>query len=110
MTKMESTFEAWGLLELFGHTKLAGLLTEETIGGVHFIRIDIPKVDGTPGHTRYFTQGAIYGMSPTTEDVARRLAANLSVRPVQAYELRDSTRQLDLSYSEASDSADDCGD
>lgn len=80
-------FEAWGLLELFGHQRLAGRLSEQTIGGCHFMRIDVPAVDGADAYTRFFTQGAIYGMTPTSEDVARRLALQLRARPVQAYEL-----------------------
>jgi hypothetical protein len=80
-------FEAWGLLELFGHNRLAGQLSEHTIGGCHFIRIDVPEIDGVQGYTRFFTNGAIYGMTITTEEVARSIATHLRARPVQAYEM-----------------------
>jgi hypothetical protein len=80
-------FEAWGLLELFGHQRLAGRLTEQTIGGCHFIRIDVPEVEGVQGYTRFFSNGAIYGMTVTSEAVARGLAASMRARPVQAYEI-----------------------
>jgi hypothetical protein len=96
----ETKFEAWGLLELFGHQRIAGKLSEETIGGCHFIRIDVPEnaaavpaISGhpyppaTPAYTRYFTQGAIYSMTPTSEAVARKMAANLRTVPIQAYDL-----------------------
>lgn len=82
-------FKSWGLLELFGHTRLAGELSEQTIGGCHFIRIDIPDVGEIKRHTRYFTQGAIYGMTPMDEATARKLANYLRSTPVSAYELRD---------------------
>lgn len=85
--KTVEKFEAWGLLELFGHQRLAGKLSDQTIGGVHFLRIDVPAVGDVPTYTRFFTQGAIYGMTVTTEDVARRLARSLKARPVHAYEL-----------------------
>lgn len=81
------TFESWGLLELFGHQRLAGRISEQTIGGCHFIRIDVPAVDEVPAYTRFFTQGAIYGMTPTSEAVAQRLAAGLRARPVSPYDL-----------------------
>lgn len=87
MSENKDRFETWGLLELFGHQRLAGLLSEQTIGGCHFIRIDVPQVEDQPGYTRYFTNGAIYGMTPTTEEVARALATQLRARPIQAYEL-----------------------
>ena len=92
----EQKFEAWGLLELFGHQRIAGKLSEETIGGCHFIRIDVPENpkstetafdNATPPYTRYFTQGAIYSMTPTSEAVARKMAASLRTIPVQAYDL-----------------------
>lgn len=83
----QEKFEAWGLLELFGHQRLAGRLTEQTIGGCHFIRIDVPAVDGVAEYTRFFTQGAIYGMTITTEDVARKLAAGMRARPISVYDL-----------------------
>lgn len=84
----QERFEAWGLLELFGHQRLAGRLTDQAIGGCHFIRIDVPEVDGQAGYTRFFTNGAIYGITVTTEDVARRMAAALRAKPIQAYELQ----------------------
>jgi hypothetical protein len=89
VSEKQDKFEAWGLLELFGHQRLAGLLTEQTIGGCHFIRIDVPEIDGVQGYTRFFTNGAIYGMTITTEEVARGLAANLRARPVHAYNCPD---------------------
>jgi hypothetical protein len=94
--KTTEKFEAWGLLELFGHQRLAGKLSDQTIGGVHFLRIDVPAVGDVPPYTSFFTQGAIYGMTVTTEDVARRLAGTLQARPVSAYELRpvEPSRQL----------------
>lgn len=81
-------FESWGLLELFGHQRVAGKLSEQTIGGVHFIRIDVPDVGDTKSYTRFFTQGAIYGMTPLDEATARKMAAYLQAVPVSAYELR----------------------
>lgn len=80
-------FDAWGMLELFGHQKLAGRLTEQSIGGCHFIRIDVPEVESLPEYTRLFTQGAIYGVTITTEGVARKLAANLRAAPIKAYDI-----------------------
>jgi len=89
----DDAFEAWGLLELFGHQKLAGKLTEQTIGGCHFIRIDVPCCGDQVAYTRFFTQGAIYSMTPTTEDIARRMADRLRAAPVQAYQLAE--RQIE---------------
>jgi hypothetical protein len=99
MSENKDKFETWGLLELFGHQRLAGLLSEQTIGGCHFIRIDVPQIGDLPGYSRFFTNGAIYGMTPTTEEVARGLATQLRARPIQAYDLprlQSSSGQRDL--------------
>lgn len=85
--QQQEKFEAWGLLELFGHQRLAGRLTDQTIGVCHFIRIDVPAVGDVQEYTRFFTQGAIYGMTITTEDVARKLASAMRARPISQYDL-----------------------
>lgn len=36
-------FEGWAILELMGHRRLGGYLTEQEIAGAAFIRIDIPE-------------------------------------------------------------------
>lgn len=87
-TPQTDKFEAWGLLELFGHQRLAGRISDQTIGGMHFIRIDVPEIDAQhPAYTRFFTQGAIYGMTPTSEAIARGLAKQLRAVPVSRYDL-----------------------
>jgi len=64
-----TTFEQWAILELMGHVKLAGLVTEEEHFGAKLGRIDIPNGDGFT--TQYFTGGSIYRLTPTTEEIAR---------------------------------------
>ena len=81
MSESNEKFESWGLLELFGHQRLAGKLSEQTIGGCHFIRIDVPEVGETAAYTRFFTQGAIYGMTPMEDETARKLAPGRSRPP-----------------------------
>jgi hypothetical protein len=98
MSDNADKFESWGLLELFGHQRLAGKLSEQTIGGVHFLRIDVPQVADVPAYTRFFTQGAIYSMTPMEEATARRLAENLRAAPVSAYEVREIQSGLALTH------------
>ena len=95
-TDSTEKFESWGLLELFGRQRLAGKLSEQTIGGCHFIRIDVPEVGSAQAHTRFFTQGAIYGLTPLEETTARKMAAYLASAPVCAYELREGAKMMSL--------------
>ncbi len=103
MSDQHEKFESWGLLELFGHQRLAGKLSEETIGGCHFIRIDVPQVGDTSAYTRFFTQGAIYGMTPMEETTARKLAAYLRAVPVSPYELRSAEPARQITHASDDD-------
>lgn len=77
----------WAVVELFGHQKIAGLLTEATIGGCSFVRVDVPGDGENPGFTKLYGNGAIYAISFVSEEIARRAAAYFTVKPIQSYEL-----------------------
>lgn len=85
-------FESWGIIELFGHQQIAGKISEASIGGCSFVRVDVPDTDETRevGHdwkyTRYFGQGAIYALNPTSEVVAR-VKAHQCQEPPFAYDV-----------------------
>lgn len=78
-------FEEWAVVELFGHQRIAGKVSEATIGGCAFVRVDVPDVPGlepdapprSRGYTKYFGNGAIYAMTPCDEDVARLAVAEI---------------------------------
>jgi len=79
-------FDAWCVLDLFGHQRTAGHVTEETIGGCAFIRIDVPEKDG--GYrTEYYGNGAVYSMRPVTEELAKAIALRAAA-PVSAWDLQ----------------------
>lgn len=78
-------FEGWVVLELMGHRRLAGFLTEQTIAGSGFLRIDIPS---NPPVTQLYSPQSVYCVTPTTEAVARRAATSLDVGPVEEWRLR----------------------
>jgi hypothetical protein len=77
----------WALVDLFGHQRIAGFVSEYQMGGETFVRVDVPRVKDCAGFTRLFGKGAIYAISPTSADVASRLAAALRSVPIQPYEL-----------------------
>lgn len=81
-------FEQWAVLELFGYTRVAGKVTEATIAGGSFIRLDVPGQDGEMLWTRFYNPSAVYSISPVSEEVATKMAANLVFPPVQPWELK----------------------
>lgn len=80
----EDKFEGWAILELMGHRRLAGRLSEQTIGGAALIRIDIPS---QPPVTQFYGGAAVYCITPTTEDIATAVARRTQEAPVHRYEL-----------------------
>src|SRR4051812_12223703 len=82
---MEQTerFETWGILEIMGHKRYAGRITEQVIAGSALIRVDVPEAkdvsqNPVPAYSKMFGVGSVYCLTPTTEDVARRAAAKLA--------------------------------
>ena len=85
MDNSNQKFETWAVIELFGHQQLAGLVTEASIGGCSFVRVDVPEVNGRPAFTKFYGNGAIYSMTPVGEAEARMALANIMPRPVSVY-------------------------
>lgn len=85
---MEEKFEIWAIVELFGHQKMAGLVTEKTIGGSTFIQVDVPATPQQPAFTRLLNPSALYALNPVTEEVARFQAERIQSRPIEAWDFR----------------------
>jgi hypothetical protein len=79
--------QGWFIVELMGHRRLAGKVTEQTIAGAGFLRIDVPGQDGNVA-TQFFLPSSVYSLTPTTEDLARRVADSCRVEPVTEWDLR----------------------
>ena len=80
------SFESWAILELMGHVRTGGRVTEEERFGVKMGRIDVPNAQG--GFTTvYFGGGSVYRMTPTTEEIARAVALQCQPAPVHRWEL-----------------------
>jgi hypothetical protein len=82
---MTDTFENHCIVELFGHQKIVGKVTEQTIGGQAFVRVDVPPTKRHPAFTRLFGSGAIYSITPVSEEIARQAAEQVYVEPVTVY-------------------------
>lgn len=83
----QQSFKCWCIVELFGHVTLAGYVSEQAIGGASFIRLDVPAVNGQAEFTKLLGAGAIYSITPTSEEVARSAIEHIRARPVNVYYL-----------------------
>jgi hypothetical protein len=84
---MEEKFDQWAMVELYGHQRIVGKVTEATIGGCSFLRVDVPEQEDKPPFTRYFGQGAIYSLNPVSEEIAVELLRSCRNVPVRQYEI-----------------------
>ena len=76
------TFEEWAILELMGHRKLAGKISEATIGGASFVRIDIPEQA-----TQFYNPAAVYCITPTSEELCMKVAKRYLPAPITTWDL-----------------------
>jgi hypothetical protein len=81
-------FEGWAILELMGHRKLAGILSEEEVAGAAMLRIDVPGEGETIVATQFYAAAAIYAITPVTEEIARAVAQSYQPAPVTRWELK----------------------
>lgn len=100
MSVEETTFEHWALLEIMGHNRFAGLISEQTIAGGSFIRIDIPESDGLQPVTKFFNASSVYCITPVSEEVARGLARKFCHAPINSWEIPEEMRQPRIEQDE----------
>jgi len=86
MAEATETFDQWAIVELMGHVRVAGRVTEEERFGAKLGRVDIP-MEGGGYATQYFGGGSVYRLTPTTEEIARAVALRNQPVPVHRWEL-----------------------
>lgn len=89
--------EFWAIVELMGHVRMAGRLSEEERFGAKLGRLDIPRADGS-FLTQFFGGGSVYRITPVSEELARQAARVNEPRPLHTYELARLPAQQDLDF------------
>lgn len=72
---MSEPFDEWAIVEVMGHQRCAGRVSEQTIGGSAFVRVDVPDAGNGIAFTKLYGPGSIYCITPCSEAVARGLAS-----------------------------------
>lgn len=82
MAESTQSFDQWGIVEVMGHKKYAGHITEQVIGGTSLIRVDVPECQvrekKIPEYSKLIGAGSIYMITPTSEEIARKAAQRLA--------------------------------
>lgn len=86
-TENKEKFDQWALVELFGHQKIVGRVTEATLAGGAFLRVDVPAMGENKAYTRFYGPGAIYSINPVTEEIAMGLLQSYRNEPVSRFDL-----------------------
>lgn len=86
-TDTDKTEPGWCILELLGHRRLGGYLTETEIAGSGFLRIDVPGIDGGNSVTQFVTPASVYAITPVTQEMAEAVAKRNQPEPVPRWEL-----------------------
>lgn len=99
----------WAIVELMGHQRIAGRISQMVFGGVALVRVDVPAVTvqevawETPGdpvtrtiaaHTRSLGAGSIYGIHWVDELAATVAAHEIRHEPVKPYRLQQALAAL----------------
>lgn len=95
----------WAILELMGHRRLGGWVTEVELFGAKMCRIDIPSTEGGDTNdtlpcitnangvkfnihvTQFYGGGSVYCVTPCTHEAAFAVAKTSQPAPVQPWEL-----------------------
>ena len=78
MTDETAGIGMWAIVELFGHSQVAGYVTEEQIAGQPMLKVEVPaaRVEGegsvTDPFVRYIGAKAIYAITPCAEHEVQR--------------------------------------
>lgn len=82
------------LVELFGHQRISGKVTEHSMGASTFIRIDVPETTQQPKFTRFVNPSAVYAINPVTEEVMIQLAENIQQKPIDSWDIREMYKKI----------------
>lgn len=83
----EAKFEQWAIVDVMGHQRYVGMVTEQVIAGCGFVRVDVPQTSEQAEWTKLIGTGSIYAITPVEKDIAIAMAERLQQKPIAAYEL-----------------------
>jgi hypothetical protein len=104
----------YAVIELFGHARVAGAVSEQNFGGANLIRVDVPEVKFTevdyesprgpdgyakvtraiPAHTRSLGAGSVYAVNWCDEETARLAAHSIRDEPLKPYSVREALEAI----------------
>jgi len=99
MNTTETPAEIWAVVEVMGHTRYAGRVSQHAALGGALIRVEVPAIlndQGTeeiPAFEKLLAPAAIFAITPTTEILAREAARRFRTRPFTILDLPELVRR-----------------
>jgi hypothetical protein len=81
------SYSGWAIVELMGHRRLAGKVSQVEQYGSAMLRLDVPGPLEEEWSTQFYSGAAIYCITPTNEEIVRGLALRIQPEPVSRWEL-----------------------
>lgn len=79
-------FDQWAIVDVMGHQRYVGRVSEQVVAGQGFVRVDVPGTDTTAPWTKLIGTSSIYAITPVSEEIATAMAKRQAA-PVQPFEL-----------------------
>jgi fatty acid-binding protein DegV len=104
---MTDTVEGWAIVELMGHLRRAGRISEIESFGTRLLRLEVP-IGADEFATELYGGGSIYRIRMATEEVARAVAERIGdPRPLKPVTYRLEAREdhdvRDVEFDEMAD-------
>ena len=114
----DAKFCEWAIVDVMGHQRYIGRVTEQVIAGCGFVRVDVPNEDGSMNFSKLIGTGSIYAITPIDEAMALAMVGQSNQAPLSRYELRQlvkpskalMTRDPDEDYDDCFDDHHEDGD
>lgn len=98
------------VLELFGHSRIAGYVSEATFAGAPVVRVDVPQIGDTPPFTKMFHPNAVYAFNPVDEETMVYVAEQCRVKPITVFDMSEMRRKMMTSLPEKAFTGEDVDD
>lgn len=91
MSDAPEGLKTWAIVELMGHHRIAGLVSEELVAGVPMLKVEVPaaRVEGegsvSDPFVRYYGAKALYALTPCEEHTAQEFVDYYTPTAVPVY-------------------------
>ena len=84
---MSKEGDLWAIVEVMGHARYAGRVSEYSELGVPLVRVEVPALNDQPAFEKLLGASAIFRITPCTEEAATLAAKQFAVRPLSLVHL-----------------------